>query len=185
MALVPKSWYASATPNEENQYVSVVARESGFFAWLLALIKIDPTYRMSLNHNRFLYEASSLTGFRRVVLPVDSISSSYFGYHKPWKTALIIASFGVFIGVMLAEFSGTFGAAVGVLSILFAIIYYFLNKELLIGVRDQTGQEYELVLKRSVLDNQEINEGQMELITSIVTAVIDSHIELTLPGKQL
>jgi hypothetical protein len=53
---------------------------------------------------------------------------------------------------------------------------------LLIGIRDETGEIYELVLKRSVLDNQEINEAQMELVTSIVTAVIDSHIEQTLPG---
>jgi hypothetical protein len=182
MALVPKSWYASPTPNAEQQYVSVVARESGLIAWLLALIKIDPTYRLTLSHTRLTYEASSMTGYRRVVVPVDSISSSYFGYHKPWKAALLIAIVGFSVGSAIIDHSGAVGASVIILSLLAALVYYFLNKELLIGIRDETGENYELVLKRSVLDNQEINEAQMELVTSIVTAVIDSHIEQTLPG---
>jgi len=183
MALVPKSWYASPTPNTDNEYVSVVARESGLIAWLLALIKIDPTYRMSLSHTRLIYEASSLTGYRRVVVPVDSISSSYFGYHKPWKAAFLIVAIGFAVGSAIVEHAPSVGAVVMALSMVVALLYYFLNKELLIGIRDETGADYELVLKRSVLENQEINEAQMELVTSIVTAVIDSHIEQTLPGS--
>lgn len=175
MALVPKQWWAAATANERNNYVEILARQSGLFAWLLALFRIDPTYLMAINHRRVLYEAASFSGYRKVVLPIDSISSSYFGYHRPWKAALSIGFLALMIAGAISEAGYTlWSLATFGLGILVAIVYYLLNKELLIGLTDVTGTDYALVLKRSVIGNQEINEQQMELVTTIVLTVIDN-----------
>src|SRR4051812_37546138 len=90
MALVPKEWYAQATANERNNYIEIYARKSGLFAWLLALFKIDPTFWMAVNHRRVFYQAASFSGYRKVILPIDSIAASFFGYYRPWKAALTI-----------------------------------------------------------------------------------------------
>jgi hypothetical protein len=43
MALVIKKWYAGTTQNKDGNYVHLIGREAGLFAWLLSVIGIDPT----------------------------------------------------------------------------------------------------------------------------------------------
>lgn len=175
MALVPKRWYAQPTANERNNYVEIDARKSGLFAWLLALFRIDPTFSMAVNHRRVFYQASSFTGYRKVILPIDSISSSYFGYYRPWKAAIFIGIMSMAIATKVGEGGHYKWALIAFgVGLLLAIVYYIFNKELLIGLTDCTGEDYSLVLKRSAIGNQEINEKQMELVTSIVLTVIDT-----------
>lgn len=176
MALVPKQWYANVKANERSNYVEILARQSGFFAWLLALIKVDPTFFMSISHQRVVYQASNLMGYKKVILPIDSISSSYFGYHKPWFTAISIFVFSIMLGtaVMDATQTAMWGMLAMLIGLVIAVAYYFLNKELLIGITDNNGSSYSLILKRAVIENQEINEQQMELVTRILLTVIDN-----------
>jgi len=176
MALVPKQWYADAKPNARNNYVEILARKSGFFAWFLALIKVDPTFFMSISQKQVVYQASNFVGYRKIVLPVDSISSSYFGYHKPWVAAIVIFLLSIMAGS--AIFDATQQAMWGMLAMLIglviAVVYYFLNKQLLIGITDDTGSNYSLILKRSVIEGTDINEQQMELVTQIILTVVDN-----------
>jgi hypothetical protein len=174
MTLVPKRWYADAKPNERHNYVEIEARDAGLFGWLLALLKINPTFFIGVGATQAVYQATSFTGYRKVILPIDSISSSFFGYYKPWKAA--ISLFMVFFaGAYLLISFNEIGAGLGVLTagMLIAMLYYFLNKELLIGLTDNIGRDYSLVLKKSVIGNQEINEQQMELVTRILLAIIN------------
>jgi hypothetical protein len=174
MALVPKQWYANATPNERNNYVEIWARKSGLIAWFLALIKVDPTYFMSVCHKQVVYQASSLTGYQKIIVPLDSVSSSFFGYHKPWKSSFAIFLIATALGSLVIDTSRstTAGMLTMLAGFVIAVLYYFFNKELLIGITDNTGTRYALILKRAVLGNQEINEQQMELVTKIVINAI-------------
>ena len=186
MALVPKQWYADANPNERNNYVEILARNSGLLAWLLALLRIDPTYFLSINHRRLVFQTASFTGYRKVIIPIDSISSSYYGYHKPWKQAVGIFFMALLAGGQIitasignardADGPGVlwFGVGIVLLGLLIAVIYYFLNKQLVIGITDNNGADHEMVLKKSVIENKEINEQQMELVTRIVLTIIDN-----------
>lgn len=188
MALVPKQWYASTSPNERNNYVEILARKAGFIAWLLALIKVDPTFFMSVGHRQVVYQASNLMGYQKIILPIDSISSSFFGYHKPWKAAIAIFFVSIAIGSTIIDAThSAFGGMMAMLiGLIIAVVYYFLNKELLIGITDNNGDRYALILKRSVLDGQEINEQGMELVTRIVLTVIDNQKaqKLVTPSSQ-
>ena len=176
MGLVVKKWFAEATPREDGAYVEVVARESGLISWLMALLTIDSKYGFRITVDRVYYETTSLFGYRRVIMPIASISSIYFGYSKPWKKALFWLLLFLALGYYAGEFGETAWAlGLGVAGVVVAAIVFILNRELLIGVSEHNGGEYPLALKRSVIEGQEINEAALERITRIFAAVVDVH----------
>ena len=79
MALVVKKFFVSPTPREDGVYVEIVARESGLFAWLFALLKLDPNYCLRILYDKVQYESSSVFGFSKVIMPIHSVSSVSFG----------------------------------------------------------------------------------------------------------
>lgn len=90
MALVVKRWYADTKPNENGNYVEIAAREPGFFAWLLSLFKIDPSFFLNVGFDQVTFEKSNFTGYKKIVVTTENISSSFYGYHKPWVKAVSI-----------------------------------------------------------------------------------------------
>jgi len=130
---------------------------------------------MLINDRRAIFQSSSFTGYRKVIIPIDSISSSYYGYHKPWVQAAILAVVLIAFGLGVGEITERpwLGSSLALLGLLVAAVYYFLNKELMIGIVDSVGATHEMVLQRSVIENKEINEQQMAHVTSILLAIID------------
>lgn len=176
MALVVKSFKVSGTPGEDGCYAEIVARQSGFFSWLFALLGLDPTWSLRVLFDKVVYESSSITGFRRVILPIHSISSVYFGTSRPWQQALL--AFLVFVGLafVAAEAgSSTWVVLLVLLGVISAILIFIFNRQLCIGVTETTGDDYELLLKRSVIENQEITEERLAEIASLFTAILDAH----------
>ena len=55
------------------------------------------------------------------------------------------------------------------------IFVFVFNRLRQIGFTDVTGEDYALVLKRSVIEGQEINEQSLERITQIFVAIVDAH----------
>jgi hypothetical protein len=143
MALVIKEWTATETP-KNGIYIRIKGREAGVLSWLLSLIGVDPTTTLTVNDDNVLFEQGSLSGFSRRVIPLKSVCSGFYGYSKPWKEAVIL-------GGLLAI--PTFGIAVIV-----AIIYYYLNKQLTMGVVEVSGIASSISFKRSVIEGRQINE---------------------------
>ena len=177
MSLVIKHWYADTKPNAQGNYVEISARESGLFAWFLSLIKIDPSYFLYVSYDQILFQSSSFSGYKKVFLLTRSVTSSFFGYYKPWKTAATIFAIGFMLGSAVVQNSAMFGLLTMLIGAVIAAVYYFLNKELLIGFSEQNGQEYALVLKRSIIEGKEIDEKQLELVTNILNTLIHSRGE--------
>lgn len=177
MALVIKHWYADTKPNAAGNYIEISARESGLFAWFLALIKIDPSYFLYVSYDQILFQSSNFSGYKKVFLLTRSVSSSFFGYYKPWKAALAIFTIGFMLGSTIVSSSAVFGLLTMLIGTGIAAAYYFLNKELLIGFSEMNGDDYALVLKRSIIEGKEIDEKQMELVTSILNTLIHSRGE--------
>ena len=92
MALVIKKWYASKSADQDGNYVHLVGREGGLLAWLLALMGIDPTTEIEIKDNLIIFTEGSLEGSQKRVIPMKSVCSAYYGYVKPWKTALVIGA---------------------------------------------------------------------------------------------
>lgn len=153
MALVIKSWTVTEAPGADGIYVSIVGRQEGILSWLLSVMGIDATTTLRIDRETVYFEAGSLAGFQQRVIPLSSLSSAYFGYAKPWQTALAI-------GLMLAPVMG--------LGLIVGPLYYFLNKTLSLGVIENAGVLSGIEFKRSVIEGQNINEQQGRRVCAIV-----------------
>lgn len=154
MALVIKSWYANTVPDPYGNFVAIVGREEGLLSYLLAAIGIDATTRFRVDARNVYIEQGSLAGFEERVIPLSKVSSSYFGYNKPWREAILL-------GVLLFPFG-----------LLIGPLYYFLNKKLTAGVVEVGSVVSGIAFKRSVIEGQEINENEARRVVGILRELI-------------
>lgn len=158
MSLVIKKWYASTTPNEKGAYVHLVGREGGLIAWLLSVLKLDPTTEVEIKDDLIVFTTVSLAGRTTRVIPLQSLTSAFYGYEKPWKAALLL-------GVLLMP--------VFFVGVLVGPLYYFLNKTLAIGVVEASGWTGGFSFKRSVIEGQNIDEAQAYRVIEVVRQLIE------------
>lgn len=174
--LVVKSLFVSSIPRVDGVYIEILARQSGLTGWLFAKLKMDSNLEMRVKYSKIEYMSSSLFGFDRVVLPIESVSSVFFGSTRPWKQALSVL-FLFFLGAFFAADAGYtvwvivlvlvgFGAA------LFALMF---NRQRTIGFTDASGKNYDVTLARSVIEGQEIDAKKLEEISTIIMAIIDDY----------
>jgi hypothetical protein len=159
MALVIKKWHASKAANQEGNYVHLVGREAGLFAWALSIIGIDPTTEIEIKENLIVFTAGSLAGKQKRVIPMKSVCSAYYGYVKPWQMALAL-------GLLLLP--------VFFLGLLVGPLYYFLNKELNVGVVETSGWIGGFAFKRSVIEGQNIDENKAYEVIDIIRSLIEA-----------
>jgi hypothetical protein len=111
-----------------------------------------------------------LSGFVRRLTTFNHISSSFYGSHKPWKTALAILGACMFIGSLFR--SGWAVFAMLLIGCLIGAAYYFLNRELMIGFNEDSGAQVFIRFKKSIIEGQEIDEEQLRKIITIVEHLI-------------
>lgn len=180
-ALVIKSWQAETRPiDENNNYVSIVGRESGLIAWVLSKVAVDPTTKITVGPERLEFSSASLSGTESRIIPLESISSSYYGYYKPWKQSVGI--FFLFF-IMAMSFARGGGGAVGGFMIflitagigaVIAALVYYLNRTLTLGFVEQSGVVSGIRFKRSVIENIDINQEQSKMVCLLVQRLIES-----------
>jgi hypothetical protein len=175
-ALVVKKFFVSPSPRDDGVYVEIIGRQSGLIAWLFALLKIDPTLEMRVRHDKVEYMAASFSGFERVILPIHSVSSVFFGVVRPWLKALSWLLIFL-VGAYAAAEAGSTGAVIGLTlaGVVVAVLIFVLGRERSIGFTEMTGDDYALRLKRSVIEGQEISEERLAEIAAIIVALLDAH----------
>lgn len=159
MALVLKKWHASKSANESGDFVHLVGRQAGLFAWLLSIIGVDPTTEVQIKDNLIIFHAGSLAGQEKRIIPIKSITSAYYGYEKPWREAIAI-------GVLLAP--------VFFIGLVVGPMYYFLNKKLTVGVVEASGWVGGFSFKRSVIEGKNIDEKSAYEVINIIRQLIES-----------
>lgn len=159
MSLVIKKWYAGKTPNENGDFVHLVGRESGLLSWVLSLFKIDPTNEIEIKDNLIKFTSSSLAGQEKRIIPLNSITSAYYGYEKPWKMALFLT-----VALTPVFFSG----------LIIGPLYYFLNKSLTVGVVEASGWVGAFSFKRSIIEGQNITEEEAYEVIEIIRSLIEA-----------
>lgn len=186
--LVIKEWRASNQPDYEGSYIRILGRQQGIISWILALLRIDPTTSIKVSQNRLEFARVSLSGAEHRMIPVGNICSTYYGYHKPWKSALFVFLLFGFVlnapGIIGSAFSddgiSILGYLIGILlAILIAICHYFLRSEFVLGFVEHSGIVSMISFKRSVLENVDINEEQARYICEVTQYLIDSRARLT------
>jgi len=165
MSLVIKEWYSSEQPNQNGEYVYLHGREGGLISWILSVFKIDPTSEVRVQGNMIKWDTSSLAGSEKRIVPIRSITSAYYGYEKPWKTALVITAIG---------FSLTSVSAAFLLIALAGPVYYFLNKSLTVGIVEKSGWTGSFSFKRSVIEGQNISEEEAYKVIDVIRGLIES-----------
>lgn len=165
MALAIKQWAATERPQAGGEFVRIHGREAGLLNWLLSFLGIDPTTTLCIDGRSVRLEQGSLGGFMRVVTPLPKVATAVYGYAKPWRTALVIAA----VGVALLAFVHW---SVGLIVLLAAPAYYFLNKQLFIEIRDSGAGRARIEFKRSVIEGQSIDERAGERIVNIVEMLL-------------
>lgn len=158
---VIRRWQIAAQPiDEAKNYVVIEGRAGGFVSWLLSLVQISPIVKMEINGDRILFNQGSLAGTASRIIPLENISSTFYGYTKPWKESLVL-------GIFLGAFTFGIGAIVGV-------IYYFLNKHLTVGFVEVSGVVNAIAFKRSVIEGQNIDENQARAVADVTQQLIDA-----------
>jgi len=159
MALVLKKWYAGNTADNTGNYVHLVGRQPGFFAWVLSVLGVDPTTEVEVKQHLIVFTAGSLSGRERRVIPLKSISSTYYGYEKPWKEALLVT-------LLLMPLFG--------IGLLLGPLYYILNKKLTVGVVEMSGWIGGFAFKRSVIEGKNISEPEAYQVIEIIRLLIEA-----------
>jgi len=174
--LVVKKLFHSSTPREDGVYVEIVGRKSGFWSWLLALLGIDPTTELRVRYTRLEFFGSSIFGFSRDAVPIDSVATVCFGVTRPWLLALNWLAIFLAGAYGVAELGSPPGVVVlVVVGVIVAILVFVLRRERVIGVTDVTGKERKFPLKRSVIEGVEITEQTLDEISRIILALLDVH----------
>ena len=161
-ALVLKKWQCSETPlDQEGTHVYVVARQAGIIAWLLALMGIDATTTLRVTTTHILLEQGSLAGHSFTCLPLSRLSSTRYGYEKPWLAAIIVG----------IAFLPVFGVG-----LILGPLYYFLNKSLTIAVTELGGIQHSISFKRSVIEGVKVEESQASEAISQIQRLANDHM---------
>ena len=159
-AYVIKSWHVEDTPMDAHgTLVHIVGRAPGLLAWMLSLLKIDPTIDLRITEENVIFSEGSLRGNSHRCIPIRNISSISYGYTKPWREALVIA-------ILLSSFFG--------IGIILGIIYYVLNKSLNLGIVELGSVASGIDFKRSVIEGVNVDEEAAQRVAGILQARVDA-----------
>ena len=180
MTLVIKKWSASEIPDENGNCVHLVGRSGGAMSWLLSLFKIDPTIEVEISNLLIKFTSSSYAGKEIRIVPLQSISSAYYGYEKPWKMALFLTILlPVIISILVGSLYYSLNKDLTIIllpiitGLIMGPIYYHLNKDLNIAVVEGSGWVGGFSFKRSVIEGQNINEQQAYEVIEIIRNLIE------------
>jgi hypothetical protein len=167
-AYVIKSLYVSEqTPDSNGNYVRIAGRTGGLISWLLSQMAISPTVELCLKADILTFAEGSLEGFTQYHTPLQNICSTFYGYTKPWKEALVL---GAIIGAL------TFWIAC-IPGIIIGILYYYLNKTLTIGFTTKSASRpHHINFKRSIIEGQNVDEAAVAEICRIIQGKVEQHL---------
>jgi hypothetical protein len=186
--LVLKEWAVGADSlDNKGNVIRIAGRKAGLISWLLTLMGIDPTVHFRVSKAKLEFRSTSLSGKQSRMIPLQNISSTFYGYYKPWKEAVGIFVLSFFIiqaltTALSAEFSQRMmilSMASGVmiatlLGILVAVIYYKLNHLLTIGVVEVSGVVSSIRFKRSIIEGIDVDDTQSAFVCDTIEHLIDS-----------
>lgn len=186
---VVTTWKANNQPVDEKQnYVHIRGRAVGFVSWILSLMKISPTVTIEISDARILLSEGSLSGSAHRVLPLENVCSTYYGYRKPIREALVLAVVlgGVCFNVFAhwsnrSEFgygSTNYGMGVlgALLGIAIAVVYYIFNKKLTLGFVENSGVVNGIAFQGSMIDGQQVDEQSAKYVAELTQALVDERV---------
>jgi hypothetical protein len=184
MALyVIKSWRINPAPlSLDDAHVEIHGRKSGLVGWFLSLLGIDPTVTFTITGRKIFFAEGSLAGRFTYNTLLVKTSSTFYGFAKPWKEAFsVFVSVGFILAVLMSALaesnhsSPVGGIAFAVLlTAVVSILYYYLNKRIILGYSDVGGTFHSISFKRSIIEGQKIGEKDAEKVISLIQTLIEA-----------
>jgi hypothetical protein len=183
--LVITNWHASNEPDNKGRHVNIRGRSGGLLMWILSLLRVEATSSIEAGESHIEFTRVTLSSKMRRVIPLSSVSSSFFGYTRPLVGSIIlflwIALSNIVFGYEHYAKAGNGAEEMGriiLLSLLSAsvacLIYYWLNRRFTLGFLEAGGREYAIQFKASVIENKEINEKQAQYICALLQTLIEN-----------
>ena len=185
-AYVISEWHASNEPDSEGNLVNIRGRQPGILNWVLSLLGVEPKVHLKVDNKHVRFEQGSIGGSATHVIQLNAVTSTLYGFTKPWKqTAIILfVSLGVGYNMIFEQPSGIpqevasgatkWGLIIALGGIIVAGLYYFLKQEMSVGLVDESGHTSVIVFKRSVIEGQKLGEEQAAYASSIIQWACDN-----------
>lgn len=154
----------------DGNTITIEGRASGFWAWFLAVLKVDNLTVLKLEKDAVSLKYPSQSGQTHQFIPLGSVDATTCSYSRPWKWivfALIAASFGIMNDSPSIVLLGLICAAA------FIAIYAF-SKRIFISARSG-GTEISIAYKRSIIEGNDIDfDKTLEAIRLLNKKIIES-----------
>ncbi len=173
---VIKYWrYGSKPVDEQGNYVHIVGRRAGLWGHLLTLLRVDPSVKLLVGLDRIEFREASLSGSHTRMIPLESLSSTFYGQHKPWLGALLLlAAFCVPGAILLARNDLVPGLGLLITGLVVAVMRYFLHNTLELGLQEVGGKVSSIRFKSITIESVEINEQQTRQVCKVMQRLVDA-----------
>jgi hypothetical protein len=186
-AFVVTQWHASQTPDKEGNFVHIAGRKAGLVDYLLTLLKLNSRVLLKVSDSGLIFAESSLFGERNVNTPLSKVTTTIYGWKRPFWEAVFVGYFGGgFLGGIILVLAMVLTKKVGSQGIAFVIgagaavlitiacgaIYYRLNRVLTLGIVTESGETYWLRLKRSLIENIKLDQPLAEAASKVIDALV-------------
>ena len=175
--MVISEWHVAYQPDASGAYVSIRGRQAGLLSWILSILGVERGVRLEADTKHIKFKEGDMGGSSTRVIHLDSISSTYYGFKKPWAEAIVIIWLlgGALWGLGGALIGGTLGSLIGgIVAVGIAALYYFLNKRMTVGIVEHSGVQSQLVFKRSVLEGLQLDEASSAQASDVLQWLMDA-----------
>ena len=176
-AMVISEWHVAYQPDSSGAYVSIRGRQAGLLSWILSILGVERGVRLEADTKHIKFKEGDMGGSSTRVIHLDSISSTYYGFKKPWAEAIAMVTI---LGPLLAPlFAGLINSALGFIigglaTLGIAALYYLLNKRMTVGIVEHSGVQSQLVFKRSVLEGLQLDEASSAQASDVLQWLMDA-----------
>lgn len=175
---VIRSWSASNKPvDAENNYIAIEGRRQGFISWLLTLLKISPTLKLKICADTVKLSESALSGEQNRFIPLENICSTYYGYYKPWREAIILTLVMIGMSILVCEnishrYQNIFLGSSITASVIAGVLYYILNKTITMGYIENSGVTNIVAFKPSIIEGKLIDDTKAQYVVQLTQALL-------------
>lgn len=173
MALALKSLRINEKAGENDIYISIVARDTGIFSWILTKLRIKQATMLEVTKSKIRFELSSFSGHVLNSIPFNKLGSSYSGHYKPWYQliwTIIIAFIVAFITCESGLIAGLIICLGGILGGLLVVF----NTVTALRFVELNGTVHQVFFKRSFFERCGLSEQQGRKIAEIIQNLADS-----------
>lgn len=179
-----------SSPESTGEFLYILGRRGGLFAWLLAPFGLHPQTSFSVTHDEVTRETVGPHGFEHQYAPLAEIDSTHCSYYRAFSALLlsiVFYSLGLFKFLSalsksndyaqqsaLADASGTLW--VSLLGGTACYLWYALSKRVFLSLTATGGTTIGISFKRSVLDNLVVELKQtMDAVDRINLRILQIH----------